>query len=543
MSELWPGLVVEESSITQIISGFASRPRRSAGREPLYRNRSRPRLPLRRGGGVLYRPRKQRRRQRRPQPAAPRGVRLSMAVALVSAGCCRYRGVGRLSHALRSGAAAAQRESPRRSRHHAVHRSRGQRARSAISPDGKLIAFLSDREAPTTSGSAASPAAISSTDAGPLRANAHGPVAYRRLQPGRHARVVSRVRAQRSGTGRSEHLARAGHRRRAATISRQHDASRLVARRQASRVSAYTPGDPCSWPRQTALARIASSSTNRADTATWCRGRPTGVHLLRARSAPDAGDGCVAHPRERRLSAAADSHNARVGYPTPLDERTLLYTATTADDTAAVALRDESHDSHYAPRQYGRRGVSDRVVRLGREPQETGCDGFQSKERTVHRPDRRCRDVRVSDAAAGVACRTTPSHRVSGPTSFSISRRVTARMGCGSSRRSVTELWRARWRRHRSAVRSRRWQPHRFPSTNRVDTCCTRCDPMARSCAAHSALDVLDAGSWSADGHSLAISGATSRQSHIQSHGRRQRASGLTNPCRCCRCGRPMESF
>jgi Tol biopolymer transport system component/DNA-binding winged helix-turn-helix (wHTH) protein len=226
-------------------------------------------------------------------------------------------------------------------------------------------------------------------------------------------------------------------------------------------------------------------------------------------------------------------HNARVGYPTPLDDQTLLYTATTAGSTAA---------SLYALHLTTR---ATRRVNTGIEQYPTVSSGSGTSRRTlvatISNPKGTLFTVPITEAVVPESA----TRRLELPAAHALS----PRFGPGfvlylSSRDGPYGLWKLAdgtvtelWRGEDAGVIG---PPSVTPDGNRIAFSvhkdgrnllyAVRSDgsdlrPLA------SKLNVLDSGSWSADGKWLAVSGddvAGSRIFAVATDGRTSRS--LTEP-------------
>ena len=212
-------------------------------------------------------------------------------------------------------------------------------------------------------------------------------------------------------------------------------------------------------------------------------------------------------PPEGGQPSRLTHHNARVGYPTPLDDETLLYTATTADSTAA---------SLYA---VDLTTLATRRVNTGVEEYPTVSSGSGASRKTlvatVSNPKGALFTVPIADAVA-------PESEVR-PVQLPVAHAVSPRFGPGfvlylSSRHGPHGLWKLE-----DGVVTEIWpgddggvigppsvtsdggriafsvhkQGRNLLYTVRSDGSDLR--PLA------GALDVLDAGSWSEDGQWLAV--------------------------------------
>jgi Tol biopolymer transport system component len=226
-------------------------------------------------------------------------------------------------------------------------------------------------------------------------------------------------------------------------------------------------------------------------------------------------------------------HYARVGYPTPLDSETLLYTVTTADSTAASLFAMDLTTG------------ATRRINTGVEEYPTVSSGSGPNRKllvaTVANPKGALFTVPITDAVVSESA----VQRVELPVSHAVS----PRFGRGfilylSSRNGPHGLWKLAdglvteiWRGEDGAVIgppalapdgsriafSVHKQGRNVPYTVRSDGSDLR--PLA------SELDVLDAGSWSADGEWLAVSvrdGAGTRIAKIAVDG--QSVVPLTDP-------------
>lgn len=182
----------------------------------------------------------------------------------------------------------------------------------AISPDGKFVAFVSDRSgaadlwlAKTDDGSVSNLTQGRWGDvSGPLRDIGFAPGGtelWIRGVEGRPLRLMAR-------TGGAPHEFLGGH---AAEVSRSPDGSRLV-------YHTFDPGDPTfvadrDGNHQREILKNDPGLHNHYQV--WSNGRP--VDLRRARPARDAGDGSVAHSVERGNARETHVPQSGCGFPGP----------------------------------------------------------------------------------------------------------------------------------------------------------------------------------------------------------------------------------
>ena len=523
MSELWPGLVVEESSITQIISAS----RRVLG-EARGENRYIATVP-----GRGYRFVAAVTHEATPQQP-PRERRPSMRLVLASAAALLVAVSGAYllfrTNAPIRGANPLDEAEIRR-----FTDLEGSELDPALSSDGKLIAFLSDRDGAydVWVGSIAGGDFINLTKGrfermhmDQLHTVGFSPdstqVWFRAFERNGSGQDVPNIwlvpvtgGAPRRFLDNTTHLAWSP------------DGKRMVYQQ-------YTPGDP--------LLVAAADGTNphrifvdepgrHCHMVAWS---PDGQYIYFVRGPHPTREMDVWRvPAEGGPPQRLTQHNARVGYPTPLDDRTLLYTATTADDTAA---------SLYA---MDLTTLTARRVSMGVEEYPTVSSSSGASRRTlvatVSNPKSALFTVPIGDTVMPESA----TQRVDLPVAHAIS----PRFGPGfvlylSSRHGAHGLWKLAdgavtelWRGEEGGVVGPPSVTHDgnrivFPvhKQGRQLLYSVRSDgselrPLTNT------LDVLDAGSWSADGHSLAISGrdeAGSRIFRIADDG--GAASALTQP-------------
>ena len=517
MSELWPGLVVEESSITQIISAS----RRVLG-EARGENRYIATVPGR-GYRFVAEVASLSATEATPAPApastaAPRGVRLSMAVALVSAAVV---GIAALAVYLMSSPGAPPRSANPLDEAVITRFTdlEGSELDPAISPDGKLIAFLSDREGAydVWVGSIAGGDFINVTRGRFARMhmdqlhtvgfNPDGTLvwfrAFERNEAGQDVPNIWLVPV--TGGAPRRFLDNTTH------LAWSPEGERLV-------YQEYTPGDPLfvAAADGTGAHRIFVDEPGRhCHMVSWS---PDGRYIYFVRGPHPTREMDVWRiPAKGGSAQRLTQHNARVGYPTPLDERTLLYTATTADDTAA---------SLYA---MDLTTLTTRRVSMGVEEYPTVSSGSGASRKrlvaTVSNPKSGLFTVPIAEAVMSESA----TQRLELPVAYAVSPRFGPDFVLYlSSRHGAHGLWKlaggavtALWRGEDGGVigppsvaadGSRivfpvHKQGRHLLYSVRSDGSELR--PLS------SALDVLDAGSWSADGHSLAISGRDQAGSRI----------------------------
>ena len=514
MSELWPGLVVEESSITQVISAS----RRVLG-EARGENRYIATVP---GRGYRFVAEVACGPATEVTPAldrsdAPRGRRLSMPIALVSAAVV---GIAALAIYLMS-SPDTQPRSANPLDEAVITRFtdlEGSELDPAISPDGKLIAFLSDRDGAYDAwvGSIAGGDFINLTKGrfarmhmDQLHTVGFSPDgtqvwfrAFERNEAGQDVPNIWLVPV--TGGAPRRFLDNTTH------LAWSPDGKQLVYQR-------YTSGDPLfvaaadgTGPQQI----FVDEPGRHCHMVAWS---PDGRHIYFVRGPHPTREMDVWRiPAEGGAPERLTSHNARVGYPTPLDDRTLLYTATTADETAA---------SLYAMDLTTR---TTRRVSMGVEEYPTVSSGSGASRKmlvaTVSNPKSGLFTVPVADAVMSESA----TQRLDLPVAHAVSPRfgrdfvlyLSSRHGAHGlwklAAGAVTELWRG----EDGGVIG----PPSVADDGRIVFPVHKQGRhllySVRSDGSElrqltSALDVLDAGSWSADGRWLAISGRDRAGSRI----------------------------
>ncbi len=514
MREIWPGLVVEESSITQIISAS----RRALG-EARGENRYIVTVP---GRGYRFAAEVTSRSETEPAPApvqveVPRARRLSLPIALAALAV-----VAIAAAAVYLLSSLGPQPSPNPLDAVTVTRFtdlEGDELDPAISADGKLIAFLSDRDGvyDVWVGSIAGGDFINLTKGRFARMHMDqlhtvgfspdGTLvwfrAFERSEAGQDVPNIWLVPV--TGGAPRRFLDNTTH------LAWSPDGKQLV-------YQEYTPGDPLfvAAADGTGAHRVFVDEPGRhCHMVAWS---PDGRYIYFVKGPHPTREMDVWRvPAQGGEAQRLTHHNARVGYPTPLDDRTLLYTATTANSTtASLYVMDLAT-------------LTTRRINVGVEEYPTVSSGAgASRNRlvaTVSNPKSGLFTVPIADAVM-----TEPAtQRLDLPVAHAVS----PRFGPGfvlylSSRHGAHGLWKLAsgtvtelWRGDEGGVigppsvtndGSRivfpvHKQGRQLLYSVRSDGSELR--PLA------SAVDVLDAGSWSADGRSLAISGRDQAGSRV----------------------------
>ncbi len=514
MREIWPGLVVEESSITQIISAS----RRALG-EARGENRYIVTVP---GRGYRFAAEVTSRSETEAAPApvqveVPRARRLSLPIALAALAV-----VAIAAAAVYLLSSLGPQPSPNPLDAVTVTRFtdlEGDELDPAISADGKLIAFLSDRDGvyDVWVGSIAGGDFINLTKGRFARMHMDqlhtvgfspdGTLvwfrAFERSEAGQDVPNIWLVPV--TGGAPRRFLDNTTH------LAWSPDGKQLV-------YQEYTPGDPLfvAAADGTGAHRVFVDEPGRhCHMVAWS---PDGRYIYFVKGPHPTREMDVWRvPAQGGEAQRLTHHNARVGYPTPLDDRTLLYTATTANSTtASLYVMDLAT-------------LTTRRINVGVEEYPTVSSGAgASRNRlvaTVSNPKSGLFTVPIADAVMTESA----TQRLDLPVAHAVS----PRFGPGfvlylSSRHGAHGLWKLAggavtelWRGDEGGVigppsvtndGSRivfpvHKQGRQLLYSVRSDGSELR--PLA------STVDVLDAGSWSADGRSLAISGRDQAGSRV----------------------------